>query len=140
MSYVEEAKSRAERRKSKWNLLLIPLVVISIAVLWSVFHGVIEQVHASFYPQQNFIDTPNGIGAILASVALIFGLIPVALLFANFVVFLIPPARRALDLEANGYTGASFVQSQKALMKLAVIIIPISLGLAFLGAYLPWSG
>ena len=34
MSYLDEARSRAKRRKSPWNILLIPAVVLPLLTLW----------------------------------------------------------------------------------------------------------
>jgi hypothetical protein len=138
MSYIEKAQQRAKRRKSKWNLLLIPGVLIPLAAIWYLSFQLMEFVHGIIYIGQNFTDTPRGIGPIIAAVAPLFGTLPVSFLLGNILVWFVSPARRVLDSEAAKVPGTSFVESQEDLLKLAYVLVPISYGLAFIGALLPW--
>jgi hypothetical protein len=138
MSYIEKAQQRAKRRKSKWNLLLIPGVIIPLVAIWYLSFQLLEFVHGIIYIGQNFTDTSRGIGPIIAAVAPLFGTIPVSFLLGNTLVWLISPARRVLETEASNVPGTSFVESQKDLLRLAYVLVPISYGLAFIGAFLPW--
>ena len=75
---------------------------------------------------------------ILEALSLVLATIPVSLLMTNCLVWLVGPARRALEAEAKPYPGASFSASQRALLGLAGWWVPATLTLAVLGALLPW--
>ncbi|WKE67225.1 hypothetical protein PVT67_08310 [Gallaecimonas kandeliae] len=139
MNYIEEARRRATRRKSKWNLLLIPSISTTLLLLWWVTFIALESIHSKIYSMQNFQDTPNGIGVILSAIAPFLGLIPLSMLIGNYIVFLVHPARKALDTEAKGVRGTTFLEAQKGLLKLTMILIPIFYGLALVGVFLPWG-
>jgi hypothetical protein len=138
MNYIENAKFRAKRRKSAWNLLLLPTIIIPLCAIWIGSYKALDLLHATIHPGQNFQTTGQGIGAILAAVAPFFGALPLAMIIGNFVVWLIPPARRMLDEEAKPIPSTSFINSQKQLLKLAYIIVPVSLVLSIIGAVMPW--
>lgn len=138
MSYVESAKKRASRRKSCWNLLLIPAVVFSVVILWGISFHVLELIHKGFHPGQTFSSHSKGLGAVLAAVAPFFAVIPIAMLVGNALVWLVPPARKALESESKKIIGASFLQTQRSLFTVASIIVPVAFVIAFIGAYLPW--
>lgn len=138
MNYIEKAQERAKRRKSKWNLLLIPGVLIPLVIILYLSFLLMDFVHGIIYIGQNFTVTSRGIGPIMAGVAPFFGAIPLSLLLGNLLVWFIPPARRMLDYEASNVPGTSFVESQKQLLKIAYVVVPISYGLAFIGVLLPW--
>jgi len=59
------------------------------------------------------------------------------MIIGNYVVWLIPPARRMLDEEAKPIPW-SFKNSQKQLLKLAYIIVPVSLALSIIWAVMSW--
>jgi hypothetical protein len=139
MNYIEKAKLRAKRRKSAWNLLLLPAIIIPLFAIWISSYKALGLLHSTIYPGQNFQTTGQGIGAILAAVAPFFGAVPVAMIIGNFIVWLIPPARRILDEEAKPFPSTSFINSQKQLLKLAYTIVPVSLALSITGAVMPWS-
>lgn len=58
------------------------------------------------------------------------------LLLANCVAWLIPPARRRLDAEAEGYGGIGFRESTEALLRLAKWAVPGGLIIALIAASL----
>ena len=138
MNYIEKAQERAKRRKSKRNLLLIPGVLIPLVTILYLSFLLMDFAHGIFYIGQNFAVTSRGIGAIMAGGAPFFGAIPVSLLLGNTLVWFVAPGRRVLDSEASNAPGTSFVESQKQLLKLAYVVVPISYGLAFIGVLLPW--
>jgi hypothetical protein len=138
MSYLEDARFRAKRRKSSWNLLLIPFVVLSLALLWFGSSQLLGVLHAKIYPGQSFQNSQHGLGVILAAISPFFGVVPLAMVLSNALIWVIPPARRALDKEAQPHPGTSFHQAQRNLLKLALVLVPISALFSITGALLPW--
>lgn len=137
-NYIDNARLRATRRKSAWNLLLIPAVTIPLGAIWLGIFKIMGLLHSHVYPEQNLHAASKGLGAVLAAVAPAFGAIPIAFLIGNCLVWLVPPARRGLDTEAQQFPSTSFVNAQKQLLKFAYIVVPISLALSVIGALLPW--
>ncbi|MDD2540626.1 MAG: hypothetical protein PHH28_06230 [Desulfuromonadaceae bacterium] len=138
MNYIENAKLRAKRRKSAWNLLLLPAIIIPLCAIWMSSYKALILLHSTIYPGQNFQTTGQGIGAILAAVTPFFGALPVAMIIGNFLVWLIPPVRKVLDAEAKQFPSTSFLNSQRQLLKFAYVLVPVSLALAIIGALMPW--
>jgi len=64
MGYYEEARRRAQRRRSPWDLLLIPAVVLPAGSLWWGAVKSLEALHAVLYPGQNLRTASNAVGAI----------------------------------------------------------------------------
>ena len=64
----------------------------------------------------------TGLAPIVFFVAPLFAAIPVGLLLSNFIVWCIPPYRRAIEPEAKGVWHASFSDAQKDLSVLALCI------------------
>ena len=138
VSYYEEARARARRRKSAWNLLLIPAVVLPIAGFWRLVFLLAARVHVALYPDQTWGVHSAGLGVILTVVAPFFAAIPVGLYVGNITVWLIRPARRVLDREAEKYEGTDFQASQRQLLVAMLYVVPPALALAILGVFLPW--
>jgi hypothetical protein len=138
MNYINDAREKAKRRKSKWNLMLIPAMIIHFGVIFYLSFLLMNYLHGIIYVGQSFMVSSRGIGAIMAAVAPIFGAIPVSMLLGNFIVYLVPPARRVLDSEAGNVPGTSYRDSKKQLLKITYVLVPISYGVAFIGALLPW--
>jgi hypothetical protein len=60
-------------------------------------------------------------------------------LVGNVTVRLLPSARQALDTEAQGYSGTSFVEAQRELGRKAAWIVPVLLGLGAVEALFSWE-
>jgi hypothetical protein len=120
------------------KILLIPGVLIALVAIWYLSYQLMGFVHGIIYIGQNFTVTSRGIGPIMASVAPFFGALPVSFLLGNILVCFVSPARRVLESEGSNVHGTSFVESQNDILGLAYVIVPISYGLAFIGALLPW--
>lgn len=137
MRYVDEARARARRRKSGWNILLfavISIVMLATAIGWAIAS---VMLHRGLYPDQG-PGFDKGIAAIMATVSGLFAAIPIAMIVGNFLVWMIPPAQRALDDEARTVKGTDFFSAQRQLLKLAATIVPVALLLAIIGASMPW--
>jgi hypothetical protein len=141
--YLDRARQRAARRKSPWNLLLIPLGLAGIAGTVYVLVQLMWRVHTLLYPSHvgrfhefwgNGISAGVFVSSSLLVVPLFVAAIPLGMLLANIVAWFIPPARSAFAREAEGVEGASFRQATGELGKLALIIVPICLLLSGIGA------
>ncbi len=137
--YFAAARKRARRRSSPWNLLLIPAVVLPWLLLWWAAVAGLGVVHRAVYPGES-MSVGSGIGIIVMAVAPGLAALVVTLLVANFVLRCMGPARRALDLEAEGCPGVGFEAVQRRLLRVATVVVPLALGLALVGALLPWRG
>jgi hypothetical protein len=137
MSYLDEARQRATRRRSPWDLLLIPAFVASLGLLWWFFVALLLVAHGNLYLGQDLASTPRGVGPILTTVSPLFAAIPLGMLFANALVWLIPPARRALEREALA-PRASFQTTQGCLLRGTTLMVPIALALGILGTLMTW--
>lgn len=135
---IAEAQGRAKRRKSKWNLLLIPLGLISIAVTWFLLANFIASVHRLYYPSQHFGQSKSNLGGILMFVPILVPSITVGFMLSNCIIWCILPARKVLDQEAKGVKGASFRKSMRDLAIITAVVLPIALLLGFLGAIDPF--
>lgn len=134
LKYIDGMKFRATRRKSKWNLLLIPFAVGGTALSW---YGLVEPLlgfRSRFFPTEAFLTNGTWLGNIVLYVAPFFPSICAGLLVANFALWIIPPARRALDAEARGVAGTDFKSSNLALAKGLVLTSVLMLPIAAVGA------
>jgi hypothetical protein len=137
MSYIENARVRARRRKSPWDLLLFPAVFLSWMGLFLVLLQGIGALHQHVHPGQSLTNS-QGLTVLLATIPLFFAAMPIGFIAGNILVWLVPPARRALDSEAKPHPGTDFFSAQRGLLKIAAYVTPFSLALAIVGALLPW--
>jgi hypothetical protein len=134
----DHALTRARRRKSSWNLLLIPATCASWGILTCMFCILLSGIHSAIRHSPGLF-SGDGIGPGLAAVGALFAALPFGLIGANLLVRAVPPARRALDREANSVPGTSFRDSQRELLRMAPYIsVPAGL-VALGGAVLPWA-
>jgi hypothetical protein len=137
-SFLGNAQRRSKRRKSAWNLLL-PLFALP---LWGGFAYASTQAawlaHVLFHPEhgglQHEFFSRMGLSASLMTLPLVIAAIFPAFVVTNFLVYLIPPARRAMDNEDKAFPGTEYAASQKALIKLGAIVCVIAVALALIGA------
>jgi hypothetical protein len=68
---------------------------------------------------------------LLLVLPLFFPAMVLGMLTANIILFLVPPARRVLDLEAGSYKRLHYVSAQKVLLKVAglalLVAVPVAL-------------
>ena len=139
MTYVRSAKARAKRRRSGWNLLLIPAVIAPLAALWVLGFEASNQIHGAIHPGEDLKSNASGIGPIVTTLALVFGALPLSFLIGNLFVRLIPSARRALDREAQGQPQSSFMEAQRALVKICGFVVPAAIAAWAIGIMMSWS-
>ncbi len=137
MEYFRQARIRASRRKSRWNLLLIPACFGTLIALCAASVALLLRWHAVLHPGESFLNS-RGIGPFLTMIAPFLGWLPVAFLVGNWFVRLVSRAREALDREALGHTGASYRSSQAALARLARWSVPFASAAGVFGASLAW--
>jgi len=129
--YITEARSRAQRRKSLWNVLLFVFAFLSIGFITFYSSKYIIYLFQPDTTPFSAIGQKNDIQLIFIIVPLFLVSIPWGLMLGNILIWLIPPARRTLDREAQGYKGCSFNESMRGLCKIAsimsVIFIPIAI-------------
>jgi hypothetical protein len=142
-TFITNARLRARRRKSAWNLILIPPALFGWLGSWYVFFRIVWAFHHRIYPQHAFHDFwQEGVSfaSFVPSFLMLFALFPasicIGLIFANCVAWLIPPARQTLDVEAEGFEGTGFRESNEALFRLAKWAVPGGLIIALVAASL----
>jgi hypothetical protein len=118
--YIGRAQQRASRRKSPWNLLDLFGFVWMALVWWGLVHAVwavrnlVIPEHAIPFARV-FHSQRTGLTPIVLFISPLFACIPIGMLISNFVLWLIPPYRRACTREAEGVWHASFSDAQKDL-------------------------
>ena len=141
--YFARARQRAQRRKSPWNLILIPLDLIGIGGFTYILFQIMWRVNTAIYPDHagrlgEFWGKGIGFNAFVSSFLLLmplfFAAIPLGLLFANSIAWIIPPARRVFDGEAEGVKWASFPEAMGGVWNVAMVLVPICLLLSLIGA------
>lgn len=137
MRFTEEQYRQAKRRKSRWNLLLVPAVLVPLIAMWVSLVLLGDCAHGLIYTGQT-LRTGRGVGPILNALAPVFIATALGMLAANLLVWCIAPARRALEREAMPYPALTFAASQSALLKLLPLLATVSISGLVLGVLLPW--
>ena len=138
MKSIRNARERAKRRKSPWNLLLLPGVILPLVGLWLALVLLLQYLHTAIYPGQ-YLANSAGLGTILTTVGPFVAVLIPAMLIGNTLVRLVAPARQALDFEATNAPVTKFSRSQQALLKFCRAPTAIGLLSGFIGAVLPWQ-
>jgi hypothetical protein len=136
-------RERRARRKSPWNLvgMLVALPVMGLA--WYGLWLFAWQLHLLFYPAhaghvREFWRAGISGRALISSFLMLMPLfvpaIAVGLLLSNCLMWLIPPARRAMEAEAAGDEEMTFRGANRGLVKVGAIASVVALLLALIGA------
>jgi hypothetical protein len=141
-TFFANARNRAKRRKSPWNLILIPLCLGSAIAINCGLFMVVWAFHTYFYPAHQLNDfwQPGISGkSFVPSFLMVFALLPGSIaagfMVGNALAWLVAPARRTFEAEARGYPGTSFRAAMSGLFALAVIALPIGLVISLASAY-----
>jgi len=138
MGYITEARARANRRRSLWNLLLIPCYVIPWFLLVFGSVVVLGRLSAELHGVTTIQVIPDTVGGILIALGSLFAWLGPSMIVANQLVSVVPPARRALDQEAGTVPGTGRSAANRRLLKLSCVLVPAGLLLALVGAVIPW--
>jgi len=134
-TWYGNARDRATRRKSPWNLLLILALPLWLA-LW--FGGVwltqrLKNALLAHHPLFDWI-WPSAIAPFFAYFPLLLGTIVPAMVLVNyFVYYLVPPALRAMDAEDQAFPGTEYGVQQPILVRLTLWTLPPAFLLALIG-------
>jgi len=147
--YLSRAAQRAQRRKSPWNLILVPLFVFGMLLSYAIQVGILWGIHILIYPThagklsevfrtQTNVSFLEILPYLLFIVPILFSSLVLGLMIANLLAWCIPPARRVFDAEAESVTEAGWVSFRESMMALtigAVFLVPICLFLGLIGAF-----
>jgi hypothetical protein len=144
-SFLTNARHRSSRRKSAWNMLL-PIVIVPLwLLLWWTAVEIVWLVHVSTIHTHIAGAAESwmkGMGSAmsLAGFLVIFPLlIPTmigAMVLGNFLIYLIPAARAAMDAEDRAFPGTEYRTAQKSLIRIFKLCAPVALALSLVGVWL----
>ena len=131
--YLQRARLRAQRRKSPWNLVLIPFALVGFTMSWWLLSRPIFWVRSWGIPEDTFLGGGTRVGLILFYVGLMFVAIGPGLLLSNICAWLISPMRSALEGEAAAHPGTDFKSGTQGLLKFSLLIFAIFYPIAWIG-------
>jgi hypothetical protein len=139
--WYSSARHRAQRRKSAWNLILIPLGWGAWIGIWYGLFRLVWSFHVTLYPQHRLGDFwREGIrfSCLVPSFLMVFAVLPgsigLGLASANCIARLIPSMRKRFDAESVGHAGTSFGEATGGLLKFAGWALSIGLVVALFAA------
>lgn len=138
MSYQDDARVRARRRKSPWNLLLIPGVFVPWFTLWWFSALLVGQLARFVHPDLRFVLFPDSMGGILIALGLLFASLGPAMILGDLLMVLVPGARRAFERESVPFPETRLKPSILGLLKFSAFVTPVGLLAAVVGAIIPW--
>jgi len=135
-TWLQNARARKQYQKSKWNNLVMAL---ALPIYLGAAYGLIS--FAAFV--RNLLH-PGHVGPPLAYTNVVAGAcvvfaplvasIFIAFVGANFLVYQIPPARRAFDKESEAMPSIGYSVSQRALLKIGVPTVIVTVVLLVIAA------
>ena len=138
MGYMRDARNRAGRRRSLWNLLLIPCYFVPWLLLMLVSLIALGKLYSRVHAVEEFAIVPDTVGGIFMAVGSLFAWLGPAMIIANLLVATVPPARRALDREAATVPGTDRAASNRSLVRLSRYLTPAGIVVALAGVVIPW--
>jgi hypothetical protein len=135
--FAERANARAGRRRSPWNLLLLPAAICPFAALWYVTARVLETLYTLCHNTPSSTFLPDGVAGVLMALGPLFAWFAPAMIIANCLAWLVPAARRTFEQEAAPFPGVTFRSANAGFFKIAVFMTPVGLALGTIGALLP---
>ena len=140
--YYIHANHQAKRRKSAWNLILIPFCFGAAVAIGFVLFRLVWIFHTLFYPEhelREFWQRGISIGSFFPSFLMVFSIVPGAagagFIVGNSLGWLIRPARCTFETEAKGYSGTTSREAMGGLFKFTIWALPIGLLVALAAAY-----
>ncbi len=124
------------RRRSLWNLLLLPAGLGSWAALWYATVLALSKVHLMAHAIPRLALLPDGLGGVLTALGSLFASFAPSMIVANCLVWLVPAARRTFQAEAEPFPDVTFRSANQGFLRMAMLMTPIGLAVALLGALL----
>jgi len=137
--YVDQARQRARQKKSAWNLLAVPFCILGVGGAWIGIAFFFETYRRHLFPSDCFLASGTRLGNVLMFVAPLFPSLPIGMIVGNFLLWLIPPAKAALEREVLASRSPSFRSTQVALAKFGAVLAAVALPLCLLGANSLWA-
>ena len=141
IEYYAGAQQRAQRRKSAWNLILIPLGGVAVIGVWYTFFRLVWLFHVTIYPDhqlQDFWQKGISFGSFVPSFLMVFAPAPAALIVGfmtgNLFGWLVSPARRAFQAEASDHPNMSFPATMRGLWKVSIWAVIFGLLIALVAS------
>jgi len=138
MGYIVDGRTRAGRRRSLWNLLLIPCYLVPWFLLILASLVALGRLYSRVHAVGGFGVVPDTVGGILMAVGSLFAWLGPAMILANLLVATVPPARRALDREAAAVPGTDRPAANRSLLRLSRYLTPAGVAIALTGVVIPW--
>lgn len=137
--YLQRARERRRASKTIWDFVFLPIGFAAIGGYWYVFAKSFLWFHLLIYPAdtahlQAITNGPMTVGQALIFIVPVFASIPLGLMTSNVLMWLVPPARRASQEKAKGVKWATFRESQIALFKTALVLVPVGVICGIFGA------
>jgi hypothetical protein len=135
--YLARARARSRASKTIWDVLFVPVAFVAMGAYWYAFTIAALWLHRLIYPASAaFASAKHSMTLAEALMGLppFFAAMPFGFMTSNLVMWLVPLARRASEAKAKGVKWASYQESQRGLFRIALILVPLGLGLALIGA------
>jgi hypothetical protein len=136
-------RNRRDKRKSPWNLVCLAFGWSATYLYINLFCDIAVELNIRIYPQHaawaghffKYMDKTSAPPALLMGLPLFVPALICGLLTGNLVIWLIPPARRAMDSEAAGDREMSFAGSNAGLIKFGGIASAVCVVLSAVGIF-----
>ena len=138
MGYISDARARAGRRRSPWNLLLIPCYLVPWFLLILASLAGLGRLYARVHAVGGFALVPDTVGGVLMAAGSLLAWLGPVMILANLLVASVPAARRALDQEAATVPGTDREAANRSLVRLSRYLTPAGIALALVGVVIPW--
>jgi hypothetical protein len=130
---IKDVRYRAQRRKSPWNLILIPFSIAGMAFFWWLFALPIFYFQNSMNAENAFLSSGTRIGLIMFYIGLGVTSVGPGLMIANVVAWIITPARLVFNREAEGHFGTDLRSSMTGLMRFSLVVFFVAYPISFIG-------
>jgi hypothetical protein len=125
---LKDTLARAERRRSPWLIVAIPVGFVCMGGMFLVFGDLTYHALFLFTPDKPFFCTPSHVASIVLFLASASFSVPCGFMIANLLLWIVPPIRIALA-RADARAGQSFGAANRQLLRLtfvlAAVLLPI---------------
>ena len=134
-TWFGEARIRAQRRKSPWNLVLGLVVVLCVALIW--FSACEFILYLPYDRTVSFRDIAKGndLQIIFVTIPMFFPSLAWGMIIGNTIMWMVPPARRRFEREAEGHKGCSFKEGMRGMLKVAIVLSVVAIPIAVFASY-----